>query len=276
MSRTMPATPLFQTNGVPNAALVELLKLTGIHVPADIERIHEATQENWLKKGLTPAQIQEEHGHIASQATPLFRALGLNGVPTVKPGRHEWAIQMGSMYTGLHRRFAYAVQQWDEGVTWDKYCILTSSNRPRQKDGKESDEIIVTPVSGALPFFSGWTEPDVLPENEAELAKLVLSQIGHHRRWNIDYEHVTIASGNGAANTTETLRAFAFDHDPRGDSLLIISSQPHILRQGIEAAVVLGNRFKSYVVTGYDMPETQNVTKKLDELAKLIHLLFTV
>lgn len=278
MKLRFPATPLTHTSGVPTQALVALLELTDIRVSRDMEAINQATQLAWRKPDLQAAQIVEEHAHLAEQAAPLFRALGLTGVPVLQPGKRQWTILLGATYLAMHKRTAHAVNLMkDTGVSWLNTAMLVSK-RPLFNKGphdKESTEVITNPVAGGLPFRKGWEPPTSLVETEAELVPFILSQVGHHYPWDASREHTVIADDvdGKPANTVGTLRAFADQLDPRGDTLLVVSSQPHMLRQGIEAAKVLGDRFTTYEVTGYDMPGTTNVTQKLDELAKLIFLL---
>ncbi len=282
MKRSMPATPLFSSSGVPTKAFRGLLSLTGIE-EADPRAIRDLTQRAWYKEGKTSAQIVEEDAHLRERAVPFFRDLKLIGIPRIDPGQFQWMVGLGATYVAMHKRYASAVRAWKEaGLRFSNVAYLVS-NRPRYAEmplgTQEKDDVILQPVVGGLAFHPGWQRPAKLPDTEAEIMQMILAQVGHHRPWNSSpqHEHMVIAPNQPdgkAAGTIGTLQAFVDQCNPRGSALLVVSSQPHMLRQLLDATNVLGDRFERYEVTGYDIaPEDVNVTKTLHELSNLIHQL---
>lgn len=275
MKRRMPATPLFLSSGVPSRPLRGLLMETGFPDLTDARAVREVVMKHWRKPGLQAAEIKDEDAHLLERVRPFFKDLGLIGVPQLEPGKRQWCAILGATYAAMHKRIAHAVRMWErDGVQWTNTAFLVST-RKRFADDKETDAIITAPVEGGLSFDPNWKPPTSLPTTEHELMVLILNQIWHHLPWEKTNRHEFVVLGadksdGRPAGTRETLEAFAKDTDPRGESLVIISSQPHILRQGIETSVILGDRFELYEPTGYDMPKTPNVTQTFDELAKLI------
>ena len=272
MKRTLPATPFFSRNGVPTKPFVDLLELAGIS-DRSFDGILELTQKSWRKEGTTAAKIVEEDSHLADRALPLFRALSLVGAPKLSPGDRQWSVLLGATYVAMHKRFAYGVGLWKQnGIRWSNTAYLTSARARYVEPPKDSerDEVLLKSVEGGLPFAPGWQAPQSLPATENDLMPYILTQVGHHRTWNRDRERF-VTHQSDKANTVDTLHAFIEQCDPRGDSCLVISSQPHVLRQGLTAARVLGDRFSRYDFGGYDTPEAVNVTKTLDDIAKLVY-----
>ncbi len=271
MRKRLPATPLFQSSGVPTKALQSLLKECEIH-DTDPKIIRDVTQRAWRKHGLQSAQIVEEDAHLRDRVLPYFRELGLIGIPKIPQGPYQWCAILGATYVAIHKRIAAAKQAHNAGARWMNTAYLVSQ-RGLFPD-KESPDVLRKPVTGGLPFRDGWekTVSEGLPTNEATLMVYIWHQLGR-RPWSNNREQLVVAENKPdgkPAGTRETFKAFADQQDPRGDALLIVSSQPHMLRQCIEGSQELEDRFERYVVTGYDMPGEINVTKTLDELAKLI------
>lgn len=271
MRKRLPATPLFQSSGVPTKALQSLLKECEIH-DTDPKIIRDVTQRAWRKHGLQSAQIAEEDAHLRDRVLPYFRELGLVGVPEVPRDLYAWCVILGATYVAMHKRIAAAYNAHNSGAVWENTAYLTSQ-RPLFPD-KEGPDVLRKPVDGGLPFRGGWERmvSERYPTNEATLTVYVWHQL-HPRPWGIETERLVVAENKPdgkPAGTIETFQSFAEQQNPGGDALLIVSSQPHMLRQCVEASKVLGDRFERYVVTGYDMPGDVNVTKMLDELAKLI------
>jgi hypothetical protein len=271
VKQNLPATPFFSRSGVPTAAFCKLLELTSI-TEVDFESILGFTQQYWRVPNMQAKDIEEKDEHLASQAIPLFKQLGVIGVPKIEPADHSWLAIYGATYVAIHKRIAHMVSLWGNGIYWVNTAYLVS--RRLLDEIKESPDVLTKPVEGGLPFSPNWRAPDVLPQTEAELPAFILSQISHHRRWRQDREHIVIAEDeNGKpAGTDGTLRAFEAQCTPGGESLLVVSSQPHINRQGLAASRIVGNRFTNVVATGYDTPaEKVNVTRTLDDIAKFVY-----
>lgn len=279
MSNTLPATPLFLRDGRPTTALQELLACTGMGNETDAETIHGLTQQHWRKYGMQAAEIAEEDAGLLDVTKPIFQRLGLIGVPDIRANsRADWVVVLGATYTAVHKRIAHLSHlEADKHITWDHAAYL-GSRRGRFPD-KEPDQVITKPVEEGLLFAPRWTVPAELPEDEAGLISLIREQIGNVLPGlDPSQDRIVIAENRpdgSPAGTRETLEAFARECDPQGKRLLIVSSQPHILRQTAEAAAVLGNRFRECIGTGYDVLEKHNVTHFLDEIAKAIHVLFS-
>lgn len=272
MRKRLPATPLFHSSGVPTRALTGVLEECGIN-ESDPHTIRDVTQRAWRKHDLTASQIEEEDAHLRDRLLPHFRQLGLIGIPRMGSKHFPWCAILGATYTAMHKRIAAAKNAFSVlGVRWMNTAYLVST-RPLYAD-KESPDVLSKPVEGGLPFCENWESlPVPLPKTEADLPTYIGQQIGQ-RPWDTNRERIAIGQNRAdgrPAGTIETFHAFANTFDPRGDGLLIISSQPHMLRQCIEASQILGDRFERYAVTGYDLPGDVNVTKCLDELAKLIY-----
>ncbi len=242
-------------------------------IECDVESIVELTQKHWIVPGKKPMEIVEEDAHLLADALPLFRGLGLIGVPILGSGRRQWIVLYGASYVAIHKRIVRAVRLWnDEGVRWTNVALLASRRVLDPK--KESADVLTKPVDGGLRFRPGWEPPAVLPTTEAELCPYILEQIGHHRMWDPSREHIVIAEDEAGKNagTEGTLRAFVNQCDPRGESIVVVSSQPHIQRQGLMASRILGDRFEQIEATGYDTPAgIVNVTKTLHEIAQLLY-----
>lgn len=272
MKRNLPATPFFTSNGVPTRPFQRLLELTGI-VEADFASIVDLTKRHWRVQGKTPAEIVEKDAHLLEEALPLLKDLRVVGAPKIQAGDRQWTIILGATYVGMHKRIAYAVDLWkNHGVRWPNTAYLTSARKRFTVPPKdqERDDVIVNPVEGGLPFVPHWRRPEIPPATESELVQHILWQVGSQRTWNTARERF-VRHDSENANTMDTLKAFADQCDPQGDACLVISSQPHILRQGMMAARVLGDRFQRYDFAGYDTPAAVNLTKTLDDIAKFLY-----
>lgn len=270
MRQRMPATPLFNSSGVPTKAFQALLDLTGIR-ETDPQAIRKLTQTAWLKQGKLSVQIEEENAHLAREAAPIFDSLRLTGVPRLQSDSFQWCVVLGATYVAMHKRIAHAASVWNEGKRWTNTAYL-GSYRPLLAD-KESESIITKPVEGGLPFRLDWEAPKELPQNEGHLFAYILHQVRGNFPRNPGREANVIAGNrpNGSpAGTKETLESFVSMNDPRGTSCLIVSSQPFVLRAQIEATQILGDRFEIVEATGYGVEGTMNVTKTLHELAKIV------
>lgn len=274
----LPANPIIGTGGGPTKTFRALLNLFDINETRP-DAILDAVQKQWRKLDKKPAEIGEEHGAFKDRALPLFRELGMLGIPDLEPSTFQWVAVLGATYVAMHKRYATAIRAHREQGLRGMNAALLTSRRPRFKDDKETDDVLSKPVSGGLAFASNWARPATMPETEHGIGQMILGQVGHHRPWSLDREHLVVAEdkqSGGNAGTVETFRAFADQCDPRGDALLVVSSQPHMLRQLLEGATILGDRFARYVVTGYDVPPKDVVvTRMLDELAKTFWDIFS-
>jgi hypothetical protein len=280
MSKSLPATPLFNSNGVPSPALRKVLEICQIN-ETDFDTIVEVTQKNWRKKDVAAANVIEEDGHLRTQLLQHFRSLGLVGSPPLGHESGQWSIILGATYAAIHKRAAHAAKTWMGGIRWTNTAILVSK-RKLFTEKQETAAILAAPVVGGLPFTPNWKLPETLPAVESDLPAYIRSQVGDNIPWNRDTSrfHTVVASDKaegGPAGTAETLRAFAEQLNPGGTNCFVFSSQPYVLRAIIETQLALKGRFTRYFGTGYDdrKPETINVTQTLDELAKLIFTLHT-
>lgn len=278
MTRSLPATPLFNSNGVPSRTFRKILEVCQIH-DTDFDVIVDVTQKHWRKKDVAAANVKEEDEHLRTLLLPHFRSLGLVGTPPLGQDSAQWGLILGATYAAIHKRAAYAAKTWKSGIHWVNTAILVNK-RPLFTQKQETAAVLAAPVVGGLPFVPEWKLPETLPALEADLPAYIRAQVGANIPWNRDplRFHTVVADDKpegGHAGTMETLRACAEQLDVRGTSCFVFSSQPYVLRGVIEAQLALGDRFSHYYGSGYDdrNPETINVTQTLDELAKLVFTL---
>lgn len=278
MTRSLPATPLFKSNGVPTRAFQKILEICQIN-ETDFPTIVELTQKHWRKPGVAAANVEEKGGHLRTQLLPHFRSLGLVGAPPLGNESAQWGFLLGATYAAIHKRVAHAAKTWNGGIRWANTAILVNK-RKLFTEKQETAAVLAAPVVNGLPFVPGWVLPETLPALEADLPTYVRAQVGANIPWNRDVSrfHTVVADDKaegGHAGTMETLRACAKQLNPGGNTCFVFSSQPYVLRAIIETQLAFGNRFAHYYGTGYDdrEPEKINVSQTLDELAKLVFTL---
>jgi len=273
--KRLPATPLFSTSGVSTRPFKAILEATDIRAD-DLGTIVALTQEKWRKPTLLAAQITDEQEHLSKELLPHFRNLQLVGVKPLEPRKYQWTALLGATYVAVHKRLKRAVDAWKrEDAKWTN-TVLLGSHRSRfntSANNKENDDVLSKVVDGGLPFDPDWKVPPTFPNTEGGIMDLVRKQVGRAFPWDRQREYLLTAPNKAddkPAGTKETLRFFADELDPQGANLLLISSQPHMLRQQIEAQKILGHRFDRIDITGYDLPAEVTVTQTPDELAKLV------
>ncbi len=279
MSLSLPATPLFTNSGVLTEPFQALLSLTGLQARDALEA-RQVTEASWLQPGKKAAEIVDIYADRRDEFIPHLRALQFLGIQPLQPAKYDWVVLLGALYVAIHKREKVAVDAWKEhGVQWSKMARL-GSRRPRYDDShptkKETDAIITQCVAGGLPFHTDWTAPGILPRNEGEIIPYIVDQVSHNFPWKRMEECIVITE-DANAGTKETLETFCAEQDPHGDSVLIIGSQPHMLRLHLIAASVLGKRFRKVDATGYDMPAGNlNISQALNEMAQLVTLVTPV
>ncbi len=259
---------LTREDGRPVEALLRLANRHGITTTDQMtaKELSDAVQENWIRK--TEHQYQIPEGPPAPEDMSLLEDLWLIGARTAPPGHFDGALILGGTVTAVRKRLGFLAEQHRQGMTVTTVYLLGGA-RPLDKD-KESPTALCTQAE--LPFKEDWAAPSTLPTTEAEMMKLVFDQSLLPKEWQdvlINAPLQTTADGKTRhPNTTDTLVELR-KTNPRPGTYLVVSSQPYVTRQTINAQQALPE--SADVGIGYAAPQTTALKGFLDEVARLLY-----
>lgn len=259
---------LFDTDGKPSPALLEVLKITGVDHDGTLQGIRDSTQSTWYEAGKFRAAIVEQHAQLKTDLMPRFFKLGVIDPVQAKELEYDLAIVLGATLTAVRKRIAFLSKEWERGVRF-RQIVLIGSSRKLMPD-KEGPELLFKSDNLDLPFDGNWVNPEGLPETEGQMMGLVYDQIKNRLGWGeIPLTH-SVHPG-ARANTAETFEYWLQEHKVTPCKCLLVSSQPFVADQELAACEVL----KGFEVEaiGYGAPPSIPATTFLDALAKLIYKL---
>lgn len=209
--------------------LIELMRLTATPVAHDLPSAVSITQKSWLRKPDNErSDMVEEYAANKDHIRQQFSSLGLLEEITPQRMAYSYVLVLGATYEAVKERLSYLERLLEDGCTV-KTIVFLGSERPLTK--QEVAELASKNYA-------------TMPRTEIEMMKAVYgsSKVLQYRAPKI----IPLSSSmkvdrNGnerRANTYDTLIDFQKLNMVPG-SVLVISSQPHILRQDLVVRGVL-------------------------------------
>lgn len=240
--------------------LSELIELTGLGQAVTLTDAVTKTQSSWLRpEGTERIHLWEQYTEKLPVMLEHFASLGLVDQVLPRKQAYDYVIILGSMYGDFSRRLLFLEQLVLAGLTCKKLGLL-GSHRPLERQ-HELEPMMRDQAFAKLPL----TEIEMMSaifEKSSLSLKLKGSEIIH-----IASPMKTLENGSIArANTLDTVEDFLRNNKKPG-SVLVISSQPYVLRQHLVVASVLTTPWQ--VETVGPRAETRiPTTVYLDELAR--------
>ena len=261
----VPPAQVFNSDGKPSSALVQLLHAFGITAETSQEIVKE-TQAKWLRTpGKERWEAEDPYASFKEELMPLFKQFG--AISEIKPLKKEYdyVLIMGGLYRRVVSRMNYAAQLWQDGVRYKEIVALGSERELNPE---------LEPVSHFFDF-SYQTPLSEIPKTEYDMMQYVYA----NTRMAVEMENIkttfinapnTIANGKTKrANTQDTLTEW-LKSNPKPGSCLIISNQPHIDYQKSVARTVLP---ESFIIdaAGDECDANSKVNEILDAIARVIY-----
>lgn len=232
-------------SGKPAEALVEVLRLYGVTHDGSWQSIQEATERAWLSHGRNTERWEIEPIEAVSpkRTYELFDALGMVGTMGAQKGLYDYGAVLGATVQVVRQRFWFLKSEWERGVRFSTLVALTGD---RPLDPKiESEQILVDPAASRYPFRPDWHFNGKLPQNETEMMRLVFDQLDLPKAWRempVLFVDTPKPAGLTRPRTEHTL-LYWLTLKPEPGSILFVSNQPFVCRQGSLLSLYLPHSF---------------------------------
>jgi hypothetical protein len=232
---------IIKKDGSYSNALREIIKKYGLSTDETLTDLVEKTQKSqadggWIRQpGKERWEIEKMDVGNATWHFECFTGLGL--IDEVKPlkKQYRYALVFGATVQGMRLRFAYLLELIEtQGIEVETIVFLVGKRK--RSDAVEGADILYTQEHSILPFSDQWQRPDMLPETETDLARLIIEQTAlpdsiKNNIIVIDAPcHVHADGTITRPNTEDTVHAW-LSQNPTAGTILCISNQPHIDRQ---------------------------------------------
>ena len=241
--------------------IIEIMRITGLEAKTKLHDVVWLTQKSWLRpRGLEHIHLAEKLSFVADNLLKYFDLLGL--VKSIKPRRktYDYVLLLGSMYETFKTRLHFLEQLTSSGLRF-KAVALLGSHRPLERQHE------IEPMMAENSF-------SVVPLTEIEMMEALFGQstlksldqksilpIASPMKI-IDDKHIV------RANTLDTVEDFLRLKKKPG-SVLVISSQPHVLRQHLVVSKALNDQWQIETV-GESSSKSLPTAVYLDEAARTL------
>jgi hypothetical protein len=258
-SRSLDRASLIVDNqGLVGEPVQELMRLTGIEPVSSLKEVVEKTQKKWIRSvNVEREDLFENHQELKSPIFTQLSRLGLLSSVMPAKGEYDYVLLLGATYQTYKSRLKFLEEIIESGIKV-KTIALLGSLRPLEH-GHELSVMVRDQAFKTSPI------------NEIEMMEMLFKQSSLK-----GYQTVKIASpmknNNGQlvrANTLDTVVDFA-NLNLRPGSVLVISNQPYVIRQGLVVRRVL--KWPWRIETVGPKPRIDTPTSVyFDELARTLY-----
>lgn len=236
-----------------------LMRLSGLEPVLSLKEAVQITQKSWIRpKGLEHIHLSETRPKLRPLFLKELQALGF--MEEVMPQRREYdyVLLLGAMYETYKSRLLFLEELVNRGITFKNVALL-GAHRPLE------------PVYELKPMVNDYIFAK-LPVNEIEMMENLYGRSSLRAMVPIKIASPMKIDSSGKpvrANTFDTVVDFVKTNTKPG-SVLVISNQPYVVRQGLVVASVLKQPW--YIETVGLRPKADIPTDVyLDELARVLY-----
>lgn len=258
----------------PSKDLAKLLEITHTAHDNTLAGIVKATQQAWLRPaGKERWEMEDIFSAQKEQILPLIKRLGM--IDEIKPTDkyYNYAIVLGAITRTMRTRFAYLIEQWQQGVRFDQIIFLVGA-RPLDAT-LESHQVVLNTDNTEQYVRKNWSFEGILPSTETDAAKIVY----HQADLPVDMGQIPVRfidtpmqpTNTGSVrrpNTADTIAAWLATN-PKPGSCLFISNQPYCSYQNSIVKTVLPASFSMQTV-GSKASDDTSITMHLDNIARFL------
>jgi hypothetical protein len=253
-------TTLFDSSGVPQPSLLELLAQFQVQHDGTFSGIRAATQIAWLTPGKLRSEISDDDDRAKlQQYIQLFEALGFVEQLTAEGVHAEYMIVGAGKKTAVENRLAFASKQWKEHNMRFRIAVMLGSGRPLQTD--EFD-----------PLFQ--------LSNEAQMVCRVYFDAGSAGKlaWEAERGQAFSASHfpfapkpeDRNASVEDCVAAWLRQFKVQPSPVICVFSQPFVVQQTLAVRLALGPQWANVQGIGYGAVMRYGLRTYLDNIAKQI------
>lgn len=235
---------LLTLSGDLKPAVSELLRCYEIDINQEPQDLLASMKSLWWGEGQgLLLHLREEFARPPVGAKyELCKAAGYAEPVTAPALPYSHALFMGGPLPWVRDRLTHLVDQWNEGVRFEK-LVLLGADRPLSLQHGESLAHLKTHDPGTTPFKAEWQFNDDSPlKDEMDMMERVFEQSAYPTEWGNSVPIIKVKSfaKNGRnANTEQTVVDFLDQHPEEGFSnVLTASSQPFVHYQNLVTAAV--------------------------------------
>lgn len=270
---------LFDENFQPRIKLIELLALVGMDTtdlgPNPIVKINQWAQENLLRREERWDQQTTKYEALKPKIRPLLVDLGfMNGSSPHFSSYNGVLFHCPLVGTVRHRLHAL-IEQWKKGVTFTDIYFLTG-DRPLHPTMENVEALVST--ESPLKIRGDWQRPDVMPQTEGEMVKMVWeqSEIPALLREQVRVHYIVapmkIDSKTGEKTarptTDDTCEEWLKIAPPKG-RYLAVSNAPYLIRQDLVLRSIMPEGYE-FETMGPPASDKLAMSIILDEVARMI------
>jgi hypothetical protein len=282
-NRTMPM--LIDEQGCISKQLGFLLEKTGIVHDGSLASIVYATQKPQEEGGWLRAAGTERwdcpYRSIEESLLESIDELGIIKAVLPKMTTYDYAVIFGATAPAIRVRLAYLRTLYEQGIRFKRLVFLVGK-RPRNLK-VESDEVLLNFHNAILAFNVTWQFNGMFPETETDVARFVYDQSIVSDEWQgipvtfVDTPMRFTSDGTVQCPTTEdTVIAWRDDGSLMPGTILAISSQPYVQRQGFIVRMLMPPTYSVDCVGPCVNQKTFNLSVLLDSLARDLYTLYKV
>jgi len=242
---------LFDAQGMPNAALKELLSYAHIDSHQTINALIQVASKVWLRASDQERWQLQENNKDRDYLLHLFDRLAM--LQQINPGKtkYDYIIVLGGDLPGMQTRLAYLDALWQKEIRADN-IVLLGSDRPLDAEHEKAA---------------------ITPERTTEF-DLIKNYLWHRKRTRIlalrSLQQLILSAQMGNNVQLRDTYVDWLSHNPTPGSCLFISSQPHIGYQDAVAQKLFKPPFKIETVGPQASTDTPTA-EYFDALARWMH-----
>lgn len=205
------SSPLFDEEGGPSEALLELYDLYGVEHLGTWDSMLEITLQI-ANRDIVGWELPLIEGVDKVRAFDLYNQLGVFDEVEATHIHYDFGVVLGSAYDTVVQRLEFLNKQWEAGVRFDTLVFLTGDRKLATFEIEKLSETVT---------------------NETEMMILLFHELDLPKQWRtlpLVVIDTPPAEGASRPNTTDTYKLWR-ETMPLSGSALIVSSQPFIARQ---------------------------------------------
>lgn len=240
--------------------VIKLMELTDLNIPLSLDDAVFITQKNWLRKqDQERVDLLESNHKSLSMMKEQFERLGLTKTITPKKSEYDYVIILGAMYEPFKDRLHF-LEHLAKSINFKKLALL-GSLRPLERE-QELSPLLKSHAFLKLPMTEIEMMEELLKKSSIDVGNIEIIRIASPMKRGPD-------NSLKRANTLDTVLDFK-NLKLKPGFALVISSQPHILRQELVVLSELKAPWQIETV-GPKPPKDSPTDVYLDELARILY-----
>ena len=205
---------------------------------------------------------------------PLLTDICLINAIYPEQENYDYCIVLGATAPTMRARFAYAIELWQQGVSFKELIFLVGQ---RMLDPQIETNDLLYPTNTILPIKQTWKKPNNQPKTETDAARILCEQTALPPKF-IDAVKISFVDTQGKTNsqgaylrptTGDTVHAW-LAQNPKAGSILAISNQPFVSYQNAVLKTLLPKTFTLETV-GCSVCNDIKISVIFDTLARWLY-----